>query len=391
MIWVNLLHLYQPATTETRKVEEATRKCYLPLVDFLENNPGVNFTVNITGALLEKWEEMGYQDLIKKWEKVVKRGQIELTGTAAYHPLLPLIPIEEAEKQIKENTEILKKYLGENIELKGFFLPEMAYSSAVAQKIKELGFEWIIVDELAYSGSFQKLPQPGSVYKDTNSGLLVIFRSRERSSDYVPRLIYDLSQNKEEGIVVTATDGELYGLRHRDKSNYLAKVAADDNIETRIISSHINTREVEEEVILKRCSWESSEEELKQGEPYSLWYDKHNKIHRKIWELANLVYKLNNKYSHDSNHKWMRRHLTRGLASCTFWWASAKDFSHIFGPYAWNPDEVERGVNELIRSIRSIEDKRSVKDKIKAEKMYIGIKKMLWRSHWTYHWHKLFK
>ena len=389
MIWINLLHLYQPIAIDPKRVEEASRKCYLPLVEFLENNPNVNFTVNITGALLKNWEELGYTDLMKRWAKLVGKGQIELTGTAAYHSLLPLIPMKEVEEQIKENTEILKSYLGEDIKLKGFFLPEMAYSAQVAHKIKELGFEWIIVDELAYSGNFQEMPIPGGIYKDVNSDLSVIFRSRERSSDYVPRLIYELSQ--EEEVVVTATDGELYGLRHKDKSGHLGKVATDSNVETRTISSYIDTKEVEESVALKKCSWESSEEELKQDQPYYLWYNKNNKIHRKLWQLAYLACDLKDKYSHDNNHEWVRWHLVRGLASCTFWWASGKDFSHIFGPYAWNPDEVERGVNELIRSVRSIEDKSSVKDKIRAEKIYVGIKKMLWRQHWVRHWHKLFK
>jgi hypothetical protein len=80
--------------------------------------------------------------------------------------------------------------------------------------------------------------------------------------------------------------------------------------------------------------------------------------------------------------------MVRGLASCTFWWASAKDFKHNFGPYAWNPDEIERGLEELIRSIRSLENEKLRADKLKAEKIYLKIKAMIWKRHWQYYWKK---
>ena len=106
-----------------------------------------------------------------------------------------------------------------------------------------------------------------------------------------------------------------------------------------------------------------------------------------MWELANLAYKTADKYKEDKDYHWARWHLTRGLASCTFWWASAKDF-RLFGPISWSPDEIERGANELIRSIRALDDTATRKTKIKAEKLYIKIKKMVWEKHWTYYWKK---
>ncbi len=136
-------------------------------------------------------------------------------------------------------------------------------------------------------------------------------------------------------------------------------------------------------------SWESSEEEIKKGKPYILWYNDKNEIHKYLWKLADLAYKTAEKHKQDPNHHWTRWHLVRGLASCTFWWASAKDFSYIFGPYAWSPDEIERGINELIRSVRSLDDASTRKTKIKAEKLYIKIKQMVWEKHWTYYWKKI--
>jgi hypothetical protein len=70
------------------------------------------------------------------------------------------------------------------------------------------------------------------------------------------------------------------------------------------------------------------------------------------------------------------------LASCTFWWASSKDFRHIFGPYAWNPDEINKRVNELVKAVRSLEKDTDLKTKIKIENLALDIKKVIWEKHW---------
>jgi len=107
----------------------------------------------------------------------------------------------------------------------------------------------------------------------------------------------------------------------------------------------------------------------------------------KLWQLANLVYKTVEDYKKDDNYGWARWHFVRGLASCTFWWASAKDF-RLFGPISWSPDEIERGSNELIRAIRALDDVTTRRTKIKAERLYIKIKQMVWDRHWKYYWKK---
>ena len=93
-----------------------------------------------------------------------------------------------------------------------------------------------------------------------------------------------------------------------------------------------------------------------------------------LWKLANQAYNLVEKRENEEDYWWARLHLERGMSSCTFWWVSAKDF-RLFLPPAWKPDEVEKGANELIRAIRSLNiDKKT---KIKAEKLYFKIKSLI--------------
>lgn len=388
MLWINFLHLYQPVNADARIIKEATELSYLRLVKVLEENPNIKFTLNITGGLILRWEELGYQELISRINSLIKKGQIELTGTPAYHPLLPLIPKEEAIRQIKENETILRKHFGKNFKPRGFFMPEMAYSPAVSKIIKKLGYEWIILGEIVEKGKLGKTDF-NKIYEDKNSGLKIVFRSRELSESYVPETLDKMiKKEKNGGLAITATDGELYGLRHTDPTGEFEKILKNPNLETKTISEFVDGHKKLEKIKPVAGSWVSTEKELKDGQPYILWLDKKNKIQKNIWELANLAYETAEKYKNDDNYIWSRWHLVRGLASCTFWWASGKNFSHIFGPHAWSPDEIERGVNELIRSIRTLDDVATRKTKIKAEKLYIKIKQMIWKNHWTNYWKK---
>ena len=129
MLWINFLHFYQPANVDKKKVIEATTLSYERIIRGLEENSHIKFTLNITGCLLLRWdEELKRIDLIRRIKRLVLKKQIELVSSAAYHPLLPLIDEKQVIEQIKENEIILRKYFGEKIPLKGFFLPEMAYS-----------------------------------------------------------------------------------------------------------------------------------------------------------------------------------------------------------------------------------------------------------------------
>jgi len=388
MVWINFLHLYQPANSEEHIIEEATQKSYLRILRSLEENPEIKYTLNISGCLFLRWKEMGRGDLIKRIKNLIERGQIDLTGTAAYHPFLPLIPKEETRRQIKENEEILKKYLGENFKPRGFFIPEMAYSKDVAKIIKKMGYSWIILDEISYSGKIGKA-DTSKVYQDEASGLDVVLRSRRYSNGYFP------DKAGEEGDIefaLTGNDGELYGLRHEDPTGEYEKFLQRKDLKTETVSEFISRAGKDRLKFTPwDCSWESTEKDLKKNKPYILWYNRDNITQIKIWELANLTYRIVQKHREDPNYYWARWHLVRGLASCTFWWASEKNFEHIFGPYAWNPDEIEKRINELVKAVRSLEASTSLGTKIKVENMSLEIKKVVWEKHWKIHEKKIRK
>lgn len=383
MLWINFLHFYQPANSDSYHIKEAVDLSYKRVVTALEKNPAIKFTLNISGCLILRLVELKYFGLLKRIDSLIKNGQIEIVGSAAYHPLLPLIKKEEVVRQIEENENIIKKYLP-NAKLKGFFLPEMAYSPEVAKIIKNAGYVWLILDEISLDPK-NKLDF-SKIYKDKNSDLKIIFRSRSFSNCYAPDRIVEILKRRSvkdgKRIIITATDGELYGLRHKDPRKKFEKILKNKKLLTNSVSGFIKNKKTTE-VLIRNSNWESNEKKLAKNEPYHLWYSQKNKIHLKLWTLADSAYEKMNKYKKDINASWSRWHFVRGLASCTFWWASNNDFKDSFGPIAWNPDEIERGANEFIRAIRSLEYSTSKKEKISAEILFIEIKKMIWTRHWS--------
>ena len=397
MLWLNFLHFYQPANAESYNIHKALDKSYWRLIRLMEEHSNLKMTFNVSGCLLERLEDEKKIAFIERLKVLVKRGQVELTGSAAYHGFLPYLPDEEIVRQIKANEKTLKKYFGKNFQARGFFLPEMAYSPDVAKTVKRLGYEWLILDEIVFSGAGSQRPDFGRIYSDAASGLKVIFRNRELSLAYPPDKLWPLFKTEakkataanEAKIIITATDAELYGLRHEDPTGEMEKIVKIKELKTMTISRFMSgVRKKPIPAALYPSSWESSAKEIKTGRPYSLWFDKANEIQVGLWRLAYLALNLGAKYRKDKNYYWHRWHLVRGLASCTFWWASARDFKPVFGPYAWSPDDIERGLEDLIRSVRSFNDPKTKAAKLEAEKDYLRIKKLIWESHWKKHWQK---
>ena len=47
MLWINFLHIYQPANSDAFVIREATEKSYLRLIRALEEHPNLHFTFKI--------------------------------------------------------------------------------------------------------------------------------------------------------------------------------------------------------------------------------------------------------------------------------------------------------------------------------------------------------
>ena len=374
--WVNFLHIYQPPWQNEGVIDQISSESYEYLITLFEKYPNFRTSLNITGNLVEQLDNYR-PDLIKRLQALVSKGHIELTSSSKYHALLPLLSKSEIQRQIELNQEVLAQYFDLD-KIKGFYMPEMAYSDDVAKIVKKLNFEWIILDPINYKDDVVE----DTLYIHKKTKLKIAFRNRTISKAYPAEVIYKkLKKNAPAETIVTGSDGEIYGHFHEDWQGHIEKVLANKNVELQTVGKYLSSLDQVKKISLRDASWESLPTELSQKIPFALWNDPKNKIHKSLWKLVSLATKLIDKYKEDKNWHWARNHLDRGVSSCTFWWASGKKPSD-FSPLTWNPDMIDNGSEELIKAVRSL-DAASNKEKIKAEKIYIDIKKTTWLSHWN--------
>jgi len=389
MKWINILHLYQPPTQSHDLVRHVTYESYNLIAGLIEKYPHIRMTLNISGSLLELLDATGEQKIIQRFKKLYEQGEIELIGSAMYHPILPLLPPSEIERQIHLNNDTLKKYFGEQCVPKGFYFPEMAYSKEAAMVVKKMGFEWVLLDDSGHFPSTKTIPHSSArtCYEINHVGLKVIFRNRIFSQTFPPEYIVDHILEIKDDVLITAHDGELYGHWHKDDNGFYQKIFNMPDIQTFKVSEYIESllSSNAPHVLLEpwEGNWEMTEQERKDGINFALWKHPENNIQKKLWDLAHISMYIIEKKTKDPNYAIARNALDKGLASCAWWWASQRKLGP-FSPVTWNPTEVEKGATMLLTAVRSLK-KLSVKDHMRAEKKTASLRELVWKKHWKLH------
>ena len=354
MKWANFLHIYQPAEQQPDILESIVVQSYRPILENLKKEKRVKLTFNINGSLLELFDKYGYRDLIDDLRTVGDEGRVEFTSSAKYHAFLPYLEPDEIIRQIKINDETNKFFLGKAYNPEGFFPPEMAYKEELAPMIESLGFKWIILDEIAATGTPGQVDY-AKIYRIKNSKLLVFFRERRLSNlimSAVVRSPETLRQAMKDDLkssryLVTAMDGETFGHHRPGLERLLFDVFSSEDFALIRISDLPNYYKSIVEVTPVKSTWASSKEDIDQGIQFLSWSDPENIIHTWQWELAKLV--LNEVYAMNKNHprhEQVRKKMDVALSSDHFWWASAKPW--------WSMEMVEDGAYRLLDAIRTI-------------------------------------
>lgn len=355
MKWANFLHFYQPANQQPDILESIVAQSYRPIIDGIKRNKNIRLTLNINGALFELLHKFGYGDLIEDIKNLVAEGRVEITGSAKYHALLSLISKDEIRRQIELNTETLKKFLGDYTP-NGFFPPEMAVDSKTLEVVEELGFKWVVLDEIACGGEVGHVDY-SQIYKIKNSNLQVFFRDRRLSNLIMSAVVRsretlleamtkDLSSGS---YVITAMDAETFGHHRPGLEKMLFEVFDTPEFELIKISDVEKYYTVKKEMTPAAATWASSKEDIDNGIQFLSWNDPENMIHKWQWDFTTLV--LDEVYAMDKNHpryEMVREKMDKALASDHFWWASAKPW--------WSLEMIEYGAYTLLETLRHIPD-----------------------------------
>ncbi|MEK7217727.1 MAG: hypothetical protein AAB374_02370 [Patescibacteria group bacterium] len=354
MKWANFLHIYQPAGQQPDILAAVVTQSYRPILEGLKTNSKARLTLNINGVLLEMFDQNGYRDLIDIINYLLREGRLELTGSAKYHALLPFLSEKEMIRQIQENEATLKFYTRNHYQPNGFFPPEMAYDEKIAPIIEQLGYRWLIIDEIACGGKTGQVDY-SKTYKIKEANLMVFFRERSpsnlimgagvRSAD---SLAETMKKNFSSGdYLITGMDGETFGHHRPGLEKLLFEIFQSSKFELVTISELPQL--YPETIIISpvKSTWASSEQDIERGIQFLSWNDPENEIHHWQKELVELT--LNNVYEMDEKSSYflgIRQAMDEALSSDQFWWASAKPW--------WSLEEIVRGAVLCFSIIKDI-------------------------------------
>jgi hypothetical protein len=354
MYWANFLHIYQPHGQQPDILEMVVKQSYRPLVENLLKHAGARITLNVNGSLLELFDKYGYHDLIKGLAEAGKQGKVEFTGSAKYHALLPFLSPAEILRQIEINNETNRHYLGDAYAPKGIFVPEMAFTPEIAPVLEAAGFEWVILDELAYNGKVETVDFT-KLYQIRDTKLFAFFRERRtsnlimsavvRSHEQLEHALADVIES--DRYMITAMDGETFGHHRPGLENLLFEIFDSPKFNLVTISElfdHYKTIEVIDPI---GSTWASSEQDISDGIQFISWSDPENPIHTLQWRLRDLTleefYKLD---KGDPEWPRLRALLDSALASDQFFWACAKPW--------WSIEMIEEGAVRLLEILQHL-------------------------------------
>ena len=364
--WAPLLHMYQPTFQDGKVLRQINKECYKPLLKMFEEHDNVKISLNINAVLIEMLHEFDLSDTIEILQNLVSSNKIEITGTAKFHPILPLIPQKESERQIEINEEILRNEF-KHWKRGGFFPPEMSISSQVAKCIRELGYKWVII-----SGVACPVDWPTDQIYTSPNGLMLFFRDDILSNKisfnnitakgFVEEFTGMVKDNKEskqkDKYIITAMDSETFG--HHIKTferTFLSKafelINDQKDIKIEFISDLSKFFPInEQKIIPKDSSWSTSYDDIKAENPYPLWDHPDNRVHTLYWKIVKSLNNLMNLIDNlDLKQNWdVERHYNtsrwfydRGVCSDTTWWGNPDRGT-------WSPNLIYKGIELLMKS-----------------------------------------
>jgi alpha-amylase/alpha-mannosidase (GH57 family) len=361
--WAPLFHFYQPPTQILSVLNRVVRESYHPLLQVLRRAPYARATLNFSGVLTEMLCEGGFSKVVQGFGELAGSGQVEFTGSAKHHAILPLIPQGEVLRQIQGNAATNRHFLGTAYQPSGFFPPELAFNQELAAPLLQTGHRWVIVSGIACPESVpwpvQVVHRVASLGRRSGEELAVFFRDDVLSNrisfqsidaeGFVTHLLSMGQALHGDGYVVTAMDAETFGHHIPGwDQRFLAKVlqiltAHRETLVMATLSEILARCPRGQEMVPRASSWSSTQEGLAQNNPYPLWKDPANRIHQLQWQHTEISLKLIHHAMRWTESEESRKffNIARNLQdaalhSCQYWWASRSPM--------WDINLVHRGL-----------------------------------------------
>jgi predicted glycosyl hydrolase (DUF1957 family) len=375
-----LLHFYQPWWQYYHVLNEIVNQCYRPILNLFNKAPGFCFSANINYSLLElldrsypEWADgnildHNFCDVVFNFRKAVEQKKIELLGSAAYHPIMPLIPKNLQMVEMIADTQLKRALWGIEKNCQGIFLPEMAFSQNILANLKDCDYQWTVLDDEVFKVEYNnRVPYDRIV---SLGGFKIFLRSNLWSNKIAHgelKSFYDMAAKMEiefpkwtgnqPAYLILALDAETFG-HHRKGliENFLepminiwGKAGAGIITPLEEIANYFPSWDL---IRIANTSWSSSEKNFWNDNAFPLWDSKSNEHHRALWKLVHMALK----YREIPGASW---DCLKIVSSCHWWWISGR-------PH-WKPEFMKFGAKKAMRIIK---DFGSEEEKEKAKEIY---------------------
>ncbi len=215
-------HNHQPVGNFDWVFAEAYQKAYLPMLEAIENHPGIRLAIHNTGPLLD-WLLERRPDYINRLKKLAASGQVEIMAGAYYEPILVSLSDRDKAGQLNKMVSAIKTHLAYTPT--GGWLAERVWEPHLPKPLAEAGIKYIIVDDthLRYAG-IPDQAQFGYYITEEQGYPLKLFGSNKYLRYNIPwadveEVIAGLRHMAEEDsqspiprVAVMGDDGEKFGL-----------------------------------------------------------------------------------------------------------------------------------------------------------------------------------
>ena len=324
-----LLHFYQPWWQFPKVLEQIVAQCYRPILRLIKEEKGFCFSANINYSLLELFDG-GYNDIILDFKNLAEKNKIELLGSAAYHPIMPLVSPKIQIGQMVTDTRYKRALWGIAKNCNGFYLPEMAFSQSILPNLGANKYEWTIIDDEPFRVEHGYVPFDSVAQLN---GLKIFLRSNYWSNkiasgelptfaamrEKMERDIPDWTKNRP-AYLILAMDAETFGHHHKGLiEKFLTPMLKEwgsggpgiltpiEEIGRLFPPMRLNH--------LGNGTWATSENDIREKDFYPLWNSKFNEHHENLWRLVNIALKYARQAGAD-------RDCLKIASSCHWWWIS---------------------------------------------------------------------
>ncbi len=373
-----LLHFYQPWWQFPWIIKKIVNECYGPILELVDELDCFCFTANINLSLLNHLEK-DYPDVVEGFKRAVQNGRIELTGSTAQHPIMPLVPDFVQRAQIAEDHHGKIELFEIKRNCQGFFFPEMAFSASCIELLKSCGYQWTVIDDEPFIATYGRNSAPfNSVINCRDFKVLMrsnywsnIISNGKSSFDEIKAKMECEIPNWTGNIpayLIIAMDAETFGHHHRHLIDTFLRPMLKEWAGNKIVPIESLISEFSERSVhyLPDGSWSTSTDDIRRDNPYPLWSSKISINRYRLWKLVNLAL----------NHFDQAREDCLKMTSSCHWWQISRS--------GWEPEFMQKGA-ELAMHV--IEEYGSVTEVASVQTDYdelMKLKKGYVHNDWEY-------